>query len=208
LALPTLIPNYNGTGKIYQETQSINGPGAHIQGFEAQWEQRFSFLPSFLPGLLGGFGVNANYSHTTSQVIFPAGFDGGRTDKPALDRDSPNDYNLNLTYDKRRFSGRFAVSHNDSSIAAYQWNAGTGSTNDPILGMKGPTGDNYFYAHTQFDVQGSYRLYKGVQIVVSGLNLTNEVFGFYNGSVIYPVQREFYKPTTSFGVRWSIQGEQ
>jgi TonB-dependent receptor len=200
----TLIPNYNGTGKTYQETQSINGPGAHIQGFEAQWEQRFSFLP----GLLGGFGVNANYSHTTSQVTFPAGFDGGRTDKPALDRDSPNDYNLNLTYDKGRFSGRFAVSHNDSTIAAYQWNAGTGPANDPILGMKGPTGDNYFYAHTQFDVQGSYRLYKGVQIVVSGLNLTNEVFGFYNGSVIYPVQREFYKPTTSFGVRWSIQGEQ
>jgi TonB-dependent receptor len=200
----TLIPNYNGTGRTYQETQAINGPGAHLQGFEAQWEQRFSFLP----GLLGGIGVNANYSHTTSQVTFPAGFDGGRTDKPALDRDSPNDYNVNLTYDKGRFSGRFAISHNDSSIAAYQWNTGTGPANDPILGMKGPTGDNYFYAHTQFDVQGSYRLYKGVQIVASGLNLTNEVFGFYNGSEIYPVQREFYKPTTSFGVRWSIQGEQ
>jgi TonB-dependent receptor len=117
-----LIPNFNGTGTTYQLTQSINGPGAHIQGFEAQWEQRFSFLP----GLLGGFGVNANYSHTASQVTFPAGFDGGRTDKLALDRDSPNDYNFNLTYDKGRFSGRFAISHNDASIAAYQWNAGTG----------------------------------------------------------------------------------
>jgi hypothetical protein len=40
------------------------------------------------------------------------------------------------------------------------------------------------------------------------VTLTNEVFGFYNGSTIYPVQREYYKPTTSFGVRWSIQGEQ
>jgi TonB-dependent receptor len=198
----TLIPNYNGTGKTYQETQSINGPGAHIQGFEAQWEQRFSFLP----GLLGGFGVNANYSHTTSQVTFPSGFDGGRTDKPALNRDSPNDYNFNLTYDKGRFSGRFAISHNDASIAAYQWNAGTGPADDPILGMKGPTGDNYFYPHTQFDVQGSYRLYKGIQIVTSGLNLSNEPFGFYNGSELYPVQREYYKPTTSFGLRWSVQG--
>jgi TonB-dependent receptor len=200
----TLIPNFNGTGTTYQQTQSINGPGAHIQGFEAQWEQRFSFLP----GLLGGFGVNANYSHTTSQVTFPSGFDGGRTDKPALDRDSPNDYNFNLTYDKGRFSGRFAISHNDASIAAYQWNAGTGPADDSILGLRGPTGDNYFYAHTQFDVQGSYRLYKGIQIVASGLNLSNEPFGFYNGSEIYPVQREYYKPTTSFGIRWSMQGEQ
>jgi hypothetical protein len=57
--------------------------------------------------------------------------------------------------------------------------------NDPIVGLKGPTGDNYFYPHTQFDVQGSYRIYKGIQIVASGLNLSNEVFGFYNGSTIY-----------------------
>ncbi len=199
----TLVPNYNGTGRTYQLTQSINGPNAHLQGFEAQWEQHFSFLP----GLLNGFGVNVNYSHTVSQVTFPTGFDGGRTDKPALDRNSPNDYNFNLTYDKSRFSGRFAISHNDPSIAAYQWTAGNGSANDPILGLKGPTGDNYFYPHTQFDVQGSYRVWKGWQVIASGLNLSNEVFGFYNGSQIYPVQREYYRPTVSFGLRWTITPE-
>jgi TonB-dependent receptor len=199
----TLIPNFNGTGKTYQQTQSINGPSAHIQGFEAQWEQRFSFLPGFL----GGFGVNANYSHTVSQVTFPAGFDGGRSDRPALDRDSPNDYNFNLTYDKRRFSGRFAISHNDASIAAYQWNTSNGAASDPIAGLKGPAGDNFFYPHTQFDAQASYRLFRGLQIIASGLNLSNEVFGFYNGSGIYPVQREYYRPTTSFGLRWTQASE-
>ena len=198
-----LLPNYNNTGKTYQQTLSINGPNAHIQGFEMQWEQRFSFLP----GMLSGFGVNANYGYTTSYVTFPAGFDGGRTDHPALDRTAPNDYNLNLTYDKYRFSGRFAISHNDENIAAYQWNTGNGPANDPILGLKGPLGDNYFYGHTQFDVQGSYRLYKGIQVVASGLNLSNEVFGFYNGSGIYPVQREYYRPTVSFGLRWSTASE-
>lgn len=199
----SLLNNYNGTGKTYQLTQSINGPNAHIQGFEAQWEQRFSFLP----GILGGFGINANYSHTTSQVTFPTGFDGGRTDHPALDRTSPNDYNFNLTYDRSRFSGRFAISHNDTSIAAYQWDAGSGPAHDPILGLKGPAGDNYFYPHTQFDVQGMYRVYKQLQVIASGLNLSNEPFGFYNGSPIYPVQREYYKPTVSFGLRWSLASE-
>jgi hypothetical protein len=160
------------------------------------------------PGVLSGLGINANYSHTVSRVTFPSNFDGGRTDHPSLDRTSPNDYNFNLTYDKSRFSGRFAISHNDSSIYAYQWNAGTGPANDPILGLKGPTGDQTFYPHTQFDLQGSYRVYKGIQIVASGLNLNNEVFGFYNGSKIYPVQREYYRPTTSFGVRWQLSGEQ
>jgi TonB-dependent receptor len=197
-----LINNYNGTGRTYQETQSINGPNAHIQGIELQWEQRFSFLP----GVLDGFGLSANYSYASSQVTFPSGFDGGRTDHPALDRTSPNDYNFNLTYDKSRFSGRFAISHNDPNIAAYQWNSSTGPINDPVLGLKGPSGDNYFYGHTQFDAQGSYRLYKDLRVVASGLNLSNEVYGFYNGSGIYPVQREYYRPTYSFGLRWAISG--
>jgi len=188
----------------WQITQSINGPSAHIQGIEMQWQQRFSFLPGFL----SGFGVNANYSHTVSQVTFPVGFDGGRTDHPSLDRTSPNDYNFNLTYDKSRFSGRFAITHNDPSIYSYGWNASNGPADDPILGLKGPTGDQTFYPHTQFDAQGTYRIYKRLSVVGSGLNLSNEVFGFYNGSKIYPVQREYYRPTVSFGMRWQISSEQ
>jgi TonB-dependent receptor len=191
------------TCKQWQVAQSINGPNAHIQGIEMQWEQRFSFLP----GILGGFGINANYSHTTSQVTFPDGFDGGRTDHPSLDRTSPNDYNFNLTYDKSRFSGRFAISHNDQNIASYGWNATTGPADDPILGLRGPLGDNYFYPHTQFDAQASYRMYRGLRVVGSFLNMSNEVFGFYNGSPIYPVQREYYRPTYSFGLRWTVASE-
>jgi TonB-dependent receptor len=197
-------------GIIFQLNQSINGPSAHIQGIETQWEQRFSFLP----GLLSGIGVSANYSYVTSQITFPSGFNAptvgavGRTDKPRLERDAPNNYNFDLTYDKGRFSSRFAISHNDANIYAYQWGPGTGPANDPVLGLKGPTGDQYLYPHTQFDIQGSYRFYRGIQLVVSGLNLSNEVFGFYNGSERYPVQREYYRPTASFGLRWVSGQEQ
>jgi TonB-dependent receptor len=190
--------------RTYQLTQSINGPNAHLQGIEFQWEQRFSFLP----GLLSGLGMNVNYVYTNSYVTFPAGFDGGRTDHPTLDRTAPNNYNINIFYDKSRFSGRFAISYNDANIATYQWNATTGPINDPILGVHGPTGDNYFYPHTQFDTQGSYRVYKNLQVVGSILNMSNEVFGFYNGSGIYPVQREYYRPTYSFGLHWTLVGEQ
>jgi len=186
--------------------EPINGPSAHIQGIEVAWEQRFSFLP----GLLNGFGVAANYSYTQSRVVFPTTFDGGRIDHAPLQRQAPNTWNFNLTYDKSRFSMRFAISHNDANIAAYQYShdpANPQNDRDPILGLKGPTGDQYFYAHTQFDIQGSYRIHKGFQFVASGLNLSNEVFGFYNGSTIYPVQREFYKPTVSFGFRWTSAAE-
>jgi TonB dependent receptor len=113
---------------------------------------------------------------------------------------------VGVTYDKARFSMRLAVSHNDASIYAYQYVHDPTIPNvdkDPILGLKGPLGDQYLYAHTQLDVQGSYRIYKGIQATVSGLNLTNEVFGFYTGSSIYPNQREYYQRTVIFGLRWS-----
>jgi hypothetical protein len=159
--------------------------------------------------LLNGFGVAANYSYTSSQVTFPADFSGGRIDHPSLQRQAPNTWNLGFTYDKARFSMRFGVSHNDQNIYAYGYTHVDAATDkDPILGLKGPLGDQYLYAHTQFDVQGSYRFYKGLQDVVSGLNLSNEVFGFYTGSSIYPNQREYYKPTVIAGLRWVSGAEQ
>ena len=191
----------------FHEQQSINGPNGHITGFEAAWEQRLSFLP----GLLNGFGVSANYSYSTSQVTFPNpngpnSFNGGRTDRPSLPRQAPNNWNLGFTYDKKRFDMRFAVSHNDASIFSYFWGQ-NGTPNDPVLGLKGPNGDQYLYAHTQYDIQGSYRLYKGLSVTAYGLNLSNEVFGFYQGSKQYPIQREFYKPTAAFGLKWTSAGE-
>jgi len=184
--------------------ESINGPSAHIQGIEVSWEQRFSFLP----GLLSGFGVSANYSYTQSGVKFPSTFDGGRIDNAPLSRQAPNTWNAGFTYDKSRFSMRFAASHNDANIAFYNYSHVDAATDkDPILGLQGPGGDVYFYAHTQFDIQGSYRIRKGLRFEASGLNLSNEVFGFYQGSGLYPIQREFYKPTVSFGFRWTSSAE-
>ena len=199
---PTTIHLTSGTFAGFDQFESINGPSSSIKGFETQLEQRLSFLP----GLLNGLGVSANYSYTTSQVTFPTGFSGGRTDHPSLQRQAPNTWNLGMTYDKARFSMRFGVSHNDANIYSYFYQQ-TANPKDPIIGLRGPLGDQYLYAHTQYDIQGSYRLVKGFRFVVSGLNLSNEVFGFYQGSPIYPIQREFYHPTVTMGLRWSSVAE-
>lgn len=199
---PTAVTLTSGPETGFLLTQSINGPNAHITGFEAAWEQRLSRLP----GLMGGFGISANYSYTASQVTFPTGFSNGRSDHPTLQRQAPNNWNFGLTYDKSRFSGRFAITHNDANLWQYAFQQNS-TPNDPILGLKGPTGDIYLYAHTQFDVQGSYRIYKGLSFFGYGLNLSNEVFGFYQGSKIYPIQREYYHPTVAFGMRWSSASE-
>ncbi len=170
-----------------------NGPSAHIAGFEAAWQQRLSFLPRPFSAM----GVRANYSYTSSQATFPVGF--GRTDHPSLVRTAPNNWNFDVTYDKKGFSARMGLTHNDGYIWAY------GGDN-----LKDPTGDTYLYPHTQVDVQVSYWIPRshGLQAVVSMLNLNNEVFGFYLGSEQYPIQREYYSRTISAGLRWTLHGRE
>ena len=80
---------------------------------------------------------------------------------------------------------------------------GTTSPAPPVGGIKGPAGDNYLYPHLQVDAQMSYRLSLGLEAYAQGLNLTNEVFGFYFGSPQYVVQREYYQPTYGGGLRWT-----
>ena len=69
--------------------------------------------------------------------------------------------------------------------------------------MNGPLSDIYFYSHFQVDAQGSVQVARGLSVVIAGLNLNNEVFGFYQGSSQYMIQREYYRPTIQFGIRWT-----
>ncbi|HXM22336.1 MAG TPA: TonB-dependent receptor [Terriglobales bacterium] len=186
----TLITS--GTNAGFQQVQPVNGTTAHILGMEASYRQLFTFLPGFA----NGFGLAVNYSYTTSKAAVP-----GRRVDPALSRQGPNNWNLNVTYDKRRLSARLGLTHNDAYI--YQYNYADGAP----LGTAGPNGDVYTYAHTQLDAQASYRLRSRLKLIVSLLNLNNEVFGFYQGSPIYPTQREFYSPSYAFGLRWSNSKE-
>ncbi|GAC1436476.1 MAG: TonB-dependent receptor [Terriglobales bacterium] len=186
--------------------QPANAGSAYVQGVEFAFQQHFTYLP----GLLSGLGVSANYSYTSSGT---RKVDQLRSDNPALLRQAPNTWNLSPTYDRGRLSMRVGMAYNGPNIFQYQYHDltlnpdGSKSSTPPDGGIKGPNGDSYLYGHFQVDAQGSYYLGKGLTAVVSGLNLNNEVFGFYNGSPQFVVQREYYKPTYTFGFRWDLHHE-
>ena len=167
----------------YEVSQPVNAGSAWVYGFEISYVQHLTFLP----GLMRGFGIGVNYGYTNSQA---SGIPG-RIDKPRLVRSAPHTWNISPTYDYKRFSFRAGLSYNAENIAGY--------SDQPA----GPFGDNYFYPHLQVDMQGSVALGKGLTFVSYILNANNEVFGFYNGSQKYVVQREYYKPTYGFGFRWN-----
>ena len=195
--------------------QEVNGDHAYVQGIEMAYQQRLKFLPSYL----GNARLNANFTYTNSKNYNLV----GRTDTPQLVGQAPYSWNIGPSYATKRALISVGVSHNGANIFAYQFqnsgavfeanpgnvscvgNIASGSTayNTP----SSPCGDNYFYSHTQVDAQATYLLGKGFTLLASGENMNNEVFGFFNGSPKYMVQREYYKPTYSFGLSWRLHHE-
>jgi len=218
VTLQTLTNNYTyNQGSPTLVSEPTNAGSAHVQGVEFGYQQRLSYLP----GVLRGSGISANYSYTSSQANE---VDPLRTDSPALLRQAPNSWNISPTFDTRHFSMRVGMTFDDKMIYAYQYEDlayASDSNGNPIVvngvqqtvsnpqvnGTAGPAGDNYLYAHYQFDTQASYNLPFGFQVYAYGLNLNNEVFGFYNGSAQYVVQREYYHPTYAGGIRWTSHHE-
>jgi TonB-dependent receptor len=194
-------PNPLIAPQTFLATQPINAGSAWLNGVEFAYLEHLKFLP----GMLKGLGISANYSYVTSRT---SGLPG-RSDHPRLLRDAPNTWNISPTYDFGRVSVRVGLSYNQANISSYAYQDGTflgngvtQSTPTPG-GLLGPLSDQYFYTHLQVDAEGSIRLSHGFSYVMYGLNLTNEVFGFYQGSPQYQVQREFYQPTIAAGFRWS-----
>lgn len=176
-------------------SQPVNAGSGWLYGIELAYLQHFTSLP----GIWGAFGLSANYSYTNSQA---SGLPG-RSDSPRLVRQAPNTWNVSPTYDRGRLSMRVGMTYNAASIFQYQYQDGTDGSSVTAGGLHGPNGDTYLYPHFQIDAQGSFRLNHGFTVMAYGLNLNNEVFGFYNGQTQYMIQREYYGPTFAFGMNWS-----
>ena len=182
-----------------------NGQNAYLYGFEVSFQQHLSYLPS----VLGGLGLSANYSYTNSQEKgLPL-----RTDHPRLLDQAMNDWNVSPTYDTKRFSLRMGVSFNGANLNSYNWispSLAPGASPSPDLsglGPTGPSGDVWTLPHLQTDAQATYRFWRGLSVMANGLNLNNEVFGYYTGSTQFVNQREYYKPTYTVGLHYTFNGE-
>jgi TonB-dependent receptor len=190
-------PFPNGTSSLADLTQEVNGDHAHVQGIELAYQQHMTYLP----GVLQGARMNANFTWTQSANYNLT----GRTDTPALVGQAPISWNIGPSYATKRAMVTMGISHNGANIATYQYqNTGLYAVGG---GVNGPLGDNYFFSHTQVDAQGSYYLGRGFTVIASGQNMNNAVFGFYNGSTRYMTQREYYKPMYSGGLRWNLGAE-
>ncbi|WP_229741395.1 TonB-dependent receptor [Silvibacterium dinghuense] len=196
--LPYTTVNPDGSPDL--AAQNINADNASIYGLEFSWQQRLNSLP----GILSGLGMMLNYAYTGSHTHgIP-----GRTDAPPLIGQARHAFNIEPSYEYGRFEIHTGISYNGANDNAYQYFNNQADPSNNSAGLpNGPNGDNYFFPHLQVDAQVGARIWHGLQAHIDGLNLTNEVFGFYNGSPQYMTQREYYKPTYSLSLRWHSGAE-
>lgn len=151
-------PYLTGTAEF---TRPENAPDGKLYGFEVNWQQQFSFLP----GLLGGFGVFANYTWTDAEIELAQPY-AGRTIMP-LPGQSRSSWNAALFYERGPFNAR--VSYTKRSDYLGEINANDGNL------------DIYWEGRGQLDVTGSYQFTKNVGLFVEAKNLTNSAGVRYYG---------------------------
>lgn len=154
------IPDIDGVvRRCVGVTEPVQGSGATITGYEADWQQAATFLPGFLSHT--GYQVNFTYSPSTTGKNDMAG-----NPIPFPDN-SKESGNVILWYQDSKLQLR--VAYNYRSKEAFAENVG---------GINGF--ERYIAPQHYVDASASYALTKNVQLFVQGTNLTGESQKYYD----------------------------
>ncbi|PZT96914.1 MAG: TonB-dependent receptor [Brevundimonas sp.] len=162
----------------------INAPDGHIAGLELNWQQKFGFLP----GLLSGFGVFANYTWTEAEITTAQPY-GGRTEF-ALPGQSDNNYNVALFYENAGVSARLSYTKRSDYLEAI-------NADDPDF-------DLFVEGREQLDFTASYDFGNGVELFTEAKNLTNSAGSRYYGARERTYEYEKFGYNVFFGVRFKL----
>ncbi len=163
-------------------SQPMNGDNAWLFGAEISGNKKFDFLPGFL----NGFGVQANYTFTKSQMTIP-----GRAGKTSLPRQGDHLANAQLYYEKGRVNVRAAYNFKSKYITEH--------------GTSGLDRDDVYYgAYSALDATFSFKLTKHFTIFAEANNLLNDKLEYYYGDDSRPKQVELYGIRGQMGIKWSL----
>ena len=175
----SLLPS-NFTGEeVFQLTQPINTPGGKLKGFEINYQQPFSFLPSWGRN----FGTLLNYTKVSSKIAYQVSPTSNTTIVDDLLNLSPKSYNATLYYDDGRISARISGSYRSGFLTRVP-----GQNNNDVEGKN---------ASTNVDASISYKWNDRLTLTLEGVNLTNEANDQFisrarNSPVVYHVTGREY----------------
>lgn len=178
----TTDEDFLGTPDV-EVTRSVNGEKGSLFGFEVAWQQNLTFLPGFL----GGLGIYANYTYTSSTAEVKDFAQGDDLTEIELPGQSEHIGNIALSYTKGGFNSRISLNYNGKFISEID--------GDDLILI-----DN----RAQLDVSLSQTIAKRYTIYAEFVNLTNEEQHELYNTRATPSQREMYGFWTRFGVKFKL----
>ena len=171
--------NYPGIAGRTTITTYANTGSSHARGIEAQYNQKFSFLP----GPFDGLGALGNVTYVSSRFEIRPG------ETSRLPGTSPLTYNVGLFYEAHKAQLRLSLSHVDAAI----------------FGVGGAAGfDTFEDQRTQLDLTTSYQLFRHMDVYFNARNLNNSPLRYYEGLPNRTTQREFYDQSYEAGFRFKF----
>jgi TonB-dependent receptor len=155
LPMSLLPSNFNGD-EIFQVTAPVNTDGGKLKGFELNFQQPFTFLPSWGRN----FGTLMNYTFVKSKIEYLVSPTSNTTITDDLLNLSPRSWNTTLYYDDGKFSARLSASQRASFVTRVP-----GQNNNDVEGKN---------KSTNVDVSFSYKVNDKLDLTLEGVNLTNE----------------------------------
>jgi len=171
---------YNGVGGAIL-SRPINARKGELYGVELNWQQHLNFLP----GVLSGLGVFANYTYTQGHATFDGAY-GGRS-RFALPGQSTHMWNASVFYERGPVNVRVAYTKRSDYLDEI-------NADNPAL-------DLYWEGRGQLDVTGSVQLAHGINLFAEGKNLTNTPGVRYFGERFRTYEYEKFGYTLFGGVR-------
>ena len=181
--------------------QPENNPyEARVKGWEVEWQTRLHWLP----GLLDGFVLNANYTHIWSETRYPRSFVVQEKIKEfpyvlttvidtfrvadMLDQ-SDNIANISLGYDKGALSARLSMLYQGKTLS------GVGER---------PEWDRFTTDLVRWDLSVKYRLTSQLSFFFNWNNISNEPDEVYQEQSRFITSQVFYGWTSDFGIGYTF----
>ena len=171
----TDILTYGGRSyTTFSISQTLNAGPADLYGMEVTYDQALTFLP----GMLGGLGVSANFALIDSKVELA----DRPNEKLPLFRQADNVYNGALYYQKRGIELRFATSHRSGFLLETASPDAANVKRAVDAGFSVKDFDRYEAPRTTYDVSGKYMFpNKRLSISAQVRNLSNAPEQGYQG---------------------------
>ena len=184
----------------YTVTSVGNGGGGHLKGAEVAFVETLDGVAQNmgLPDWMGGFGVNASATFTSSKVNLPS-VGGVPARQIRLLGSSKMVYNLQATYEKYGLSVRLA----------YQWRSPWGQSVGAYRVINGGVfpvddGDIFWDSDEEMDLSVRYTVTQNIELFVDAVNLTNQGARRYGDQKQFPIEYEKFGQRYIGGVRFNF----